>query len=117
MTSRYVENPSFVPEVESGLVRALDDVGDEIVRLARADIASRSTSAAQAVHKDRAVNQGAPSVTIHIGKGLGVIFEFSKMGQRRTRKGANRGVMQRHEFFHRNVNTVLSRGLNLARYL
>lgn len=125
MPSYFERDPAFLPLVEKATGRALEDVADDIVRDARMDIAPFSSSAAKAVRKERVRSTPeGPSVPVKIGKGLGVIFEFSKEQNRLTKgkgkkqkypAGVNRGVMQRQEFFHKNVEKHL--GLGMGRYL
>lgn len=115
---RFIENPFLDDQIEDAIVRALDDIGDEIVSRGQSYIGPFSSSAAGAIEKELA-HRGplGPVVVVKIGRGLGRIFEFSKQGRRSTRSGANRGVMQRREFFHRAKEEVVRRGLELARYL
>lgn len=121
--TRFTLNPAFFPEMEKALMRGLDDVGEEIRDEAKGNIASFSSSASRAIRKDPARGGSKPSVKVRMGKGLGPIFEFSKEQNRQLKgkgkfpAGTNRGVMQRREFFHRAVDKVVSKGLDLRRYL
>lgn len=120
----FTPNPMFLPEVEKAVIKALDDLGDDIKRDAASEIRAFSSSAARAVRKERAKRGfGGPSVTVAIGKGLGTIFEFSKQQNRRLKgrgkypAGTTRGVMPRHEFFNKTVERHIAKGLPLGRYL
>lgn len=118
MPSGFRMDPHFIPQVQTAAVRALDDAGQDIVNNASRYIQPFSSSASRAVTKTRAaMGPHGPVVTVKIGRGLGPIFEFSKQQQRRTRKGAERGVMLRRPFFNRAVDEVIRRGINLSRYL
>lgn len=113
----FVPNPGFDTEVREAARRALDDLGNEIERDASRYISPYSSGAARAVKKSPATSGYEPSVRISIGKGLGRIFEYSKQQNRHTRKGANRGVMQRREFYNRAINEAVRRGLDLRKHL
>lgn len=115
--SSFHLNPSFFPQMEEVLRRGLDDVGDEIVSGSATEIAPYSSKTAAAVNKDPAKGGSTPSVTVRMGRGLGPIFEFSKQRNRQTKAGANRGIFQRRQFFNKTVDRVVSKGLDLRRYL
>lgn len=128
MSSGFQQNPRFIPQVEAAVIRGLDDLGDAVVTTAARRIAPFSSGAAAAVHKDPATRGagGLLRVVLHIGRGLGNIFEFSKEQHRITKgrgpkrrfpAGLNRGVMQRREFFNVTVEEMVRRGISLRRYL
>lgn len=117
MGSRFIPNPNYLPHVEDAVIEALDEVGEEIRDQAAKSIGPYSSTTAANIEKESATkDSNGPFVRLRM-RGLGSIFEFSKQQNRRTKKGANRGVMRKRPFFNPAKDEVLSKGLPLDRHL
>lgn len=113
---RVVWDSGFEPGVARAVSRALEDVGEAIRDQAKSNTSHGSI--ARSITSSKAqIDASGPFVTVRYARGLGPIFEKGTK-QRFTRSGAARGLIQPGEFaLSRARDTVLSRGLDLSRYL
>lgn len=118
----FVPNPQFMPHVERAVMFALNDAGKDIE--AKAKNNTRHASIARTIWASPPSRDGqGPVVTVRYKKGLGPIFEGGTVqrrlkGKGKYRAGTNRGAIQPPErALGRAADSVISRGLDLHRYL
>lgn len=126
--AEFVRDPGFKPEVERAVLRAMDDLREDIYQDVRRNISPSAVAAKATVKSTPAKRVGMNEIEIFVGygRGLGPIFEAGTQprqtkGRGRKRKygpGINRGqITQANHAMRDAKETALRRGLDLRRYL
>lgn len=111
MRSYFEGNPAFWPQVLDAVADAVTDAGEQM-----AEETQRNAVHGREVKVETKLDAEGPAVVVR-REGLGKIFEKGTK-DRFTRSGAGRGRIEPGDLaLTRARDTVLSRGINLARYL
>jgi hypothetical protein len=119
MSSNFVPNLAFMPQLEQAVLKAMQETvlrtANDVKRnLTPSQIRSKTSVVTVPAHR---IGAGEISGVVKYGRGLGPIFEGGT-AQRFTRSGAGRGAITTSNFAMTNAReTAIRRGLDLSRYL
>jgi hypothetical protein len=113
--AEFVPDPYFQREVSDAAEKALGDLAKfaEVRAKARA---TWSRSVRRKLYAKKGRSMEGPFMRLSSGGGLQNIAEQPK-GVRHTRTGAGRGVMRKFPVIQPTAKEIISRGLDLSRYL
>lgn len=117
----FVENPMFWPTLAKAVGNALSEKAQDIATAAQRNTAHPSIRRTIYADKARIDSQG-PYAEVKMRRGLGPIYEKGAPNRRLKGRGkypagTSRGSITAEHFLQRALDSEVSKGLDLSRYL